>query len=249
MDTIVKNPLGLPDRALEDFAEAFRTNAYEIITLRPTAENTPESLIDSYHDPLTYGHMFSDPQAVFHFFSLRYRPSGYPPTVIPIGVFGESERRNIRFPLVLNGFWQAFVMSTSDTFSQLSQLAAHPGRDAYYARFSALKKSFIHNAFRYYHCTGPQGGAAMAFELRGAKSNTRSIAESLGFHRQEAHGMEIYNSVETEPQGWKYLKECTFRWSALLRDKKQGDYNQAYPLPKVQLFVRRLVSCEVPVNC
>lgn len=228
----------LQDEELLEFIEVFTRNNYEIITLQPTAENVPESLIDSYKDVETHRKILADPAATFSFFSIRYQNAMGEEMLIPAGMFGVSESRKVRFPLLINGFWQMILMGNKDSFSHICD----QDTDLYYPKFIELKSQFMKNIFSYYQQIDQENYSVMAWPSRGEKSVTRRISELLGYHRAEEGKMELYTSAVAEEAKLNYLSDCVLRWGILIDDRQQTLCNVNYPFEQLQSLVRGMVG-------
>ena len=249
MTMIIKNPVGLPHEGIEEFVVAFISDNYEVVTLQPDADNTPESLIAGYNQQATYAMMMNDPGAHNSFYAIKYHTAAYGEALVPIGLFGVSDKYKVRFPLVLNGAWQGFVMFNKESFLRICDIADPEEQDIFFMKFLDVKRKFIEKVFSYYRHLNSGYTSAMAWEARGEKSSTRKIANGLGFGRMDNGKMEIYHAAEDTPAStWQYLRNCVFRWGALIDGRLQASSNVEYPVENLQHMIRCMVGYQVPVK-
>lgn len=241
MSRIIKNPIHLTIQEIEEFANVLRTNNYQIVTSLPSIDNVPESLISHYKNQETHQRILDDQNAAFNFFSIKYTTYLHEDIVVPIGVYGISDYWKVRFPLVVNGFWQGFFMGNKDSFRAIANIDEN-NCEVYYSKMISLKKELMYKIFEYYYSLDSNYCSAMAWEIRNEKSNTRTIAESLTFQRLENNGTEIYSSSNIAPNKWNYLVDCRLRWGIIIDDSQQNVSNERYPLDKLQIFIRSIVD-------
>jgi hypothetical protein len=247
MSTIVKDPITLFPEQIREFSMAFRTDGYEIITLDPSSGNAPEYMDTRLFDPVTHRRILNDPEAWFDYFAIVYPDRNNDSNIVPIGLYGVSAEHEIRFPLLLNEFWQAFVMTDKDTFRMICGINEADESDFYYLKLIELKRRFISRIFEYYLSIDPLWSAAMAWEIRSKRSNTRNIAESLRFLRVEDRNHEIYSSIAIPAEKWDYLKKCIIRWGIAV-EKAERTNNTAEINPNVRILLREMVGYNVLVN-
>jgi hypothetical protein len=161
-----------------------------------------------------------DPDAGFAYFSIQFDNRYHQKVTIPIGVYGIGYTNEVRFPLLLNGFWRDFLMAKKDDFCALCGITGQT--DFYYAKILRLRKAFISKIFNYYSSIDTHLCSAMAWDIRGEKSITRIIAESLHYHRTEFLKSEIYTSFETTSNTLVYLSECLIKWYEIAREAEQN---------------------------
>lgn len=224
MYTIINNPVHLSTNEMTEFTRIFHTGRYSIITSMPSQDNVPELLTKTLQDRDNYCMILDDPQARFNYFAINYNTTRGE-MIVPVGAYGVSDKRQVLFPLVINGTWQVLLMLGKSIFCKACGLADDEAGELYYARLVEWKKQFIHNIFRYYHSFRDGYCAAMAWPVRGTRSDTRTIAESLAFHRSCINGkdreMELYSSktVDEDSALLKYFKNCLFRWEVVGREE------------------------------
>lgn len=241
MTRIIKNPIHLTTREIEEFAGALRNNNYQIVTSLPLVDNEPESLIPNYKNKKTHQRILDDQQADLNYFSIKYTTHLHEDILVPIGVYGISEQWKVRFPLVVNGFWQGFFMGNKDFFRGIANIDEN-SCNVYYPRMISLKRELMYKIFEYYYSLDSDYCSAMAWEVRNEKSNTRTIAEALTFQRFENNGTEIYSSSTISSGQWKYLIDCRLRWGIIIDDSQQNISNESYSLDRLQTFIRSLVA-------
>jgi hypothetical protein len=238
MRKIIKNPMNLPDAEMYQFVNVFCNNEYEIVTMEPSAENLPESMIESYKDVKTHQKILADPQAFFSVYAIQYTDENGDEIIFPIGLFGVSENRKVRFPLLINGFWQAILMASKDSFSQF----CNSNIDFYYSRFVELKRQFMTVVFGFYKKIDDECNSVMAWPSRGEKSNTRIVAEALQFSRYDDGKMDIYSADGISGSKLSHMSDCVLRWGILIDDRDQYQSNVIYPAERIQMLIRALVN-------
>ena len=228
----------LPDAEMNEFVDTFCNNRYDIITLVPSTDNLPESMIENYKSAATHQKILGDPQAYFMVYAIKYANLKGDIIIFPIGIFGVSEARKIRFPLLVNGFWQAILMASKEAFSQF----CNKDLDFYYSRFVELKRQFMFNVFGYFKTIDNEYNSVMAWPSRGEKSNTRNVAEKLSFRRFEEGKMDIYSTADVKDAKLNYLSDCVLRWGILIDDRAQYTANVIYPAARIAMLIRGLVG-------
>ena len=238
MYKIIKNPVDLSREGIEQFCSAFRTNNYEIVTTIPSDDNVPE-LLASQHSGKSYQIILDDPGAEYEFFSIKYKTADNEEMLLPIGVYGISNDKKIRFPLIITRLWQSFLMVSKANFRYMIEVEEGEDHDFYYSRMLELREDFMRNVFRYYYTIDTEFCSAMSWPIRSERSTTRLVAESLNFHRLDYGKMEVYTSVKISPAISEYIKNCIYRWSIAI---EAGSQEEPRALPNLKLFVRGLVN-------
>lgn len=239
MEKIIKNPsLESKDDMLE-FGEIFRSGRYIITAFASDKDKLPDSVVDEYLRVDTFQRILDDPNAYFNCYGIQYTLENDNKVGIPIGIFGVSDLKEVRFPLLVNLFWQTFLMIDKDRFNLLAGFTNPEERDHYFQQLIQLRKTFITRVFDYFRTAGSIGYSAMAWDIRGKKSNTRNIAEGVGFKRIENNGFELYSSLDTPNEKWDYLKNCIIRWGITVDKNKRAEL----PLrSNVGFFIKSLVG-------
>ena len=225
MYRIVSNPLSLSTREMNEFFRAFQHSRFRLVTSDPTKENVPDLLSATLQNKESYCMILDDRNASFNYFSIGYRTTMGEDVLIPVGAYGISSQRKVLFPLVINGIWQILLMLDKDTFARGCAIPETEDSHHYYGKLIQWKKQFIQQVFQYYSTLVPGYCSAMAWPARGEKSATRSIAESLAFHRIIFAGggkeIELYSTMALEEGSSlvKYFKNCLFRWEVIGRDE------------------------------
>jgi len=247
MSLIINNPLDLSVEGIREFAEVLRTKSYEIITSIPTQENTPE-IHPFYQDRNSYQLIMEDQNARFDYFSIAYRTAENEEVIIPIGVYGISGLHSVRFPLIIENFWQQLLKASKDEFKMVSQIKDDQAADFYYAACVQVRNDFIRSIFKYYYSLNPEYTSVMAWEMRGKNSNTKMISLSEGFEIREGSGCEIHSSVKNQNSRWTYLSNCYIRWGVFFpKNLANGGGITDKDPAKVQLFIRSMVNYQVEV--
>lgn len=242
MERIIKNPMVLPLSGMDEFIDAFRNDCYEIVTLDPVAEVMPESMIEKYKDARTHQQILGDREASFRVYAIKYTDNKGDNILFPIGIYGVSPNKKVCFPLLINGFWQAILMASKEAFSQF----CNQDIDAYFLRFIEMKRKFMLTVFDYFKNVDPEFNAVMAWPSRGEKSNTRKVAEQLGFYRSDEGKMELYSREELTGSKLTSLSDCLLRWGILIDDREQYKVNVNYPEDKIKYLIQGLVGIQVP---
>lgn len=240
---IVNDPTELSEERIKVFSSAFRKNNYQIVTFAAKSHEL-SGINPLLQTDKSYETVLNDHHATYSGFAIQYQ-SDNTETQIPLGVYGISPKFNTRFPFLINGFWRIFLMIGKDQFCGLFNIK--DSQETYYQSLLDQRAHFIHKIFDYYHTLDDGATSAMAWGLRNKKSLTRTIAESLGYHRIELQETndEIYSSIDLSETQWNYLKSCSARWMNVIPlDQKQpvssgmNQFNE-----KTILLGRSMVGC------
>jgi hypothetical protein len=218
MTKIIKDPIELSTEEVKQFADALGGNDYQIITSKPTPDNVPQKLSETLRDVNKIRMIMEDPGAEQCYFSIQYRNADGSSVVVPIGVYGVSPKRKARFPLVINGIWITLVSLGKEAFSKGLNLEEEEECSYYFAKFLEWKKGFIRKTFTYYY--NSDYCSAMSWDARGKGSNTRIIAEEVGFNVIEFDQTAIFSktNLAKDASMLAYYKNCLFRWKMLSRN-------------------------------
>ncbi len=150
MQKIIKNPIQLSEDQQEHFSLLFEKGEYQVVTCIPDEHNIPESLIPSSKEAVTYREILQDDDAFLRYFAIAFQGRDNIDFLIPIGVYGCSEKRGLRFPLLLNGFWQMFLMADPVAFANIVGIEDSEECQFYFKNLISLKKSFSTKVFKYF---------------------------------------------------------------------------------------------------
>lgn len=242
MEKIITNSTNLAHGEIEEFAEAFRNDQYEIITVDAVSSYEPELLLDRQKDKLSYAKIFDDQDATLKFFAIRYAGNAGKIVLIPIGVYGVSSRYKLRFPLYLDSFWQSFLWTTKKEFCELCGTTDDEEHDFFFLRLIDLRRAFIQKVFSYYFSIDRHDHSAMVWKLRGKDSNTRRIAEGLGFSRIEHGEHEVYSSIAFSPDMLAYMDGCLSRKGVVIGGEQEGRVDRNNARFDARLFARSIVD-------
>lgn len=218
MITIIKDPGELTSTGVSFFADALKTGNYEITTSPTTPEYTPQRLSPTLQSIQKIRTIMEDPLAEQYFFSIRYQCPEQGTVIVPIGVYGVSHQYRVRFPLVINGIWITLVSLGREAFINGLGLGGNENQARYFSRFVDWKKDFIRKSFAYFFDT--EYCAGMSWVARGPNSNTRIIAEEVGFKRFEFNNTVIFSKTDlnVNQKMCHYYKNCLFRWKVLSKN-------------------------------
>lgn len=209
------------DEELMALADAFRLNTFEIETLEPNEDNIPENLPEPMKNTEVYNATFEEKTGRFDYLAIRFKLSSGEARGVPIAVFGTGESKKVRFPLIMNGSWFALLTTDKPSF-QLGLGVADEECTMYFLRFLDWKRNFIGKIFAHYlqseYCS------AMCWEKKEKTSNTRKIAEQLGYYRVEFDDQELYTArdISNDPQMISYLTSAFSRWQELNKTDKEN---------------------------
>ncbi|UII33610.1 hypothetical protein LVD17_07230 [Fulvivirga ulvae] len=231
------------DEELIALADAFRHNTFEIETLEPNEDNIPENLPDPMKEIDSYNAMFKETTGGFNYIAIRFMVPSGTNVHVPIAVFGKGESKKVRFPLIMNGSWFAMLTTDKNTF-QMGLGVGEEECPLYFSRFVDWKRNFIEKIFDHYlqseYCS------AMCWEVKEKSSNTRKIAEQLGFYRIVFDNQELYTSkdITNDPEMINYFTSAFSMWLDLNKTDKENVPPQGHK-NTVTLFAKT-VGYEIP---
>lgn len=239
MTRIIKEFEEFSKEEVLEFADSFRNDSYEIVSIVPSAENVPQKLSPTLQDIKNIQIILEDESSDHSYFAIQYKTEKNEKILVPIGVYGIGHKRMVRFPLVINGIWISFLKLNKATFIYGLKIDSEIHADTYFMEFIKWKKQFIHKIFEHYYDSNLN--SAMSWEAKGKNSNTRDIAGSVGFSYYTFNGNELFTSenIDLMPKSLKYFRDCLYRWKIL----SQNDPN---PAPEINAntvrFVARIVN-------
>lgn len=129
-----------------------------------------------------------------------------------VGAIGYNENRQLAYPLTINGFFNGFLSLSPTNYSKIK---GSPASKEEYDSYVAIKNQLIRDFFEgYKNCAKT---VAMVWPRRTEKSNTRIVAEDLGFNRYEmSTWAECYTNHSVEEETKEYLEACIQRFSPML---------------------------------
>ncbi len=222
----------MTDDQIASLVNSFNENSYEIIESAPTRENIPCNLSKTLQNKESYQLLMEDKEADFKYFSIRF-PVNNKDIILPFGVYGVSSKRNLRFPLVINGIWVSLFMLDKATFRMGLNITDTQKNDECYGNFLSWKKRLIEKIFTFYFQSNYN--SVMTWVKRGDKSFTRDVAQQVGFYWKTFNDNEFYSAKELTDEEFKFAKNALFKWKVLSE-------NEPNPRPPVTRQIISLIS-------
>jgi len=213
---------------VQDLALCLRSKMYKIVSSTPNQNNVPEGIIDVFCQADTYHFILDDSDANFEYFSLIFA-SGVNLVLVPIGVYGLSLKHQTYFPLQLNSFGRAFIMTSYQDFCSACGLIDSPQSKEKFQSVLAIREHFIRMIFLYYYNLNDQYNSIMAWSARHPDSPTRKIAEAVKFKRMEVGEQkdksEVYFKNDFDESAFNYLIQCGARWDTVFYQAQAKSLN------------------------
>ncbi|TYP74362.1 hypothetical protein [Aquimarina intermedia] len=233
MDKINRDINQLTKEQIIMLASAFTEDTFEIVTTVPSSDNIPLNLSETLQNKENFAVLMEDENANFNYFSIKYPIGKSQSAIMPFGVYGVSDKRNIRFPLVINGIWVSLFMLDEATFGAGLQICDASELSKYYSRFTSWKQQLISKVFNYYYLS--EYNSIMSWPKRGERSFTRQLAEEIGFLWQDFNNNELFSSLSLSTSEIDYVKNSLFRWKVL------GE-NDPNPRPPITPQIIQLIT-------
>lgn len=244
---LIKSPSDLSMVDLQKFCDRFRAGDYSIVVSDPVEDGLPDSMNQCFEFAKTYQEILDDPSASYLNHAISAFVDEERELLIPIGIFGESNKHAIRFPFILNGFWLMFLMANQMQFSMVSGITDPEISRKYFSRLVDMRKVFIEKIFSFYKSLDEEKISSMGWALRNKASLTRTLAEALGFQRKELFGQELYVSMIVSDEKYDYIYKCACRWVRIVDEtsKYEAPFQVAAEITE---FAKTLVSYESVVD-
>lgn len=179
---------------------------------------------DAFHcEPFRFKDFFMSEQTMVKLFNesasgVRYIYFYYQghqgPSALCVGAIGYNEKKELAYPLTINGFFNGFLSLSPDNYSKIKGQKA---TEEEYMQYIEIKNRLMADFFNGFKTCA--GTVAMVWPRRTKKSNTRIVAENLGFHRYEmSTWAECYTNREVDEQMQSYIESCIDRFSPMLDD-------------------------------
>lgn len=222
----------LSAKDLEQLAKAIIRSDYEIVPEKPAPHNRAEGIYTFFNEKETHEYILGDSGAVFNVCVFSYESHGRR-IGIPVGVFGISAALESRYPFILGSFCYDLLMLSRKKYEAYGK-GDSKIIDEEFLRLVEIRSGIIKALFKMYYDLGDDLNSVMGWEARGKESNTRKIAETFPFHRNENPEIksEIYSKHELSSENLARIRMAGKRWRELADKEFDKIINRRFKAPR-----------------